>query len=151
MLASSLSIIIVLSLFLPCLKDHLKKELFVFKEILSKVRLEEQDGTKKFFQRLFPDIDIPDNLSYDQWAVHVEEAIQRFVADLEKTKEQGNQTEVTKLQAKVKMYKEIISKTVSIAKDNLFFGISYTTEIKNQTRKGISFINTVKTVYEDIV
>ncbi|KAF2879470.1 hypothetical protein ILUMI_26694 [Ignelater luminosus] len=94
-----------------------KKSAANLDEIASKVRLEEQDATKKFFQRLFPDIDTPDNLSYDQWTVHVEEAIQRFVANLGETKGQGNQTEITKLQAKIKMYKEIISKTEIILKD----------------------------------
>lgn len=87
-----------------------------------RIRSEEQDSQKKFIQRLFPDIPIPSNLQHEDFVTYVEEAIQKYVSNLEKSKSE-NQTEVvTKLQAQIQHYKTIIDDTV-IDKSLSFFNV----------------------------
>lgn len=85
-------------------------------EIVSKVRTEEQELHRKFIERLFPDISIANDLSSDKWNESVEKTIKQYISDLENSKLQDNQAEVTKLQAQIKHYKTIIDDTEGILK-----------------------------------
>ncbi|KAK4885227.1 hypothetical protein RN001_001498 [Aquatica leii] len=85
-------------------------------EIVSKVRTEEQELHRAFIQRLFPDITISNDLPSDQWKNSVEKTIKKYISEVENLKLQGNEAEVSKLQAQVKHYKTIIDDTEGILK-----------------------------------
>ncbi|KAF5303624.1 hypothetical protein FQA39_LY09871 [Lamprigera yunnana] len=85
-------------------------------EIVSKIKTEEQELHRKFIQRLFPDISISNDLPSEQWSNSVEQTIKKYVSDLENLKSQDTQAEVSKLQAQVKHYKNIIDDTEGILK-----------------------------------
>uniref|UniRef100_A0A1Y1JSB6 Ribosome receptor lysine/proline rich domain-containing protein n=1 Tax=Photinus pyralis TaxID=7054 RepID=A0A1Y1JSB6_PHOPY len=85
-------------------------------EIVSKVRTEEQDLHRKFMERLFPDLSFANDLTCDKWNESAEKTIKQYISDLENSKTQDNQGEITKLQAQIKHYKTIIDDTEGILK-----------------------------------
>ncbi|KAK5647613.1 hypothetical protein RI129_002505 [Pyrocoelia pectoralis] len=98
------------------LQTELDEQKIKNNEIVSKVRIEEQELHRKFIERLFPDISIANDLSSDKWNESVEKTIKQYISDLENSKLQDNQAEVTKLQAQIKHYKTIIDDTEGILK-----------------------------------
>lgn len=79
---------------------------------MSKARLDEQQITRAFIQRLFPEVEKLGGLSQNEWLIAAEKLLQNHINKQQIVKTVQTQPDVVKLQTQIITYKNIIDDTV---------------------------------------